>query len=175
MTVPVPTTEEIARRIEEFQPIEFEPRIISEAYYKPLIYTVLSPFKSVKVNPQGIADVIFHVFSLRLEGIYISKVTNTGLTPVRKLKIISDLESEGEEIFKEQRTSVGTLRSGEEKEYTSSWTISRGLGTLWALVNIWLSGKTHVREGFTASARRFMTEGVVDAEIPVRSIKVKWD
>ena len=171
----VPTTEEIARRIAEFKPVEFKPRIISETYYKPLIYTILSPFKSVKISPQGVADVVFHVLSFRLEGRYISKVTNTGLTPVRGLSITSNLESEGQEIFKELRTSVGTLRRGEEKEYTFSWTISRGLGTLWSLVNIWLSGKTHVREGFVASARRFMTEGIVDAEIPVRSINVAWD
>jgi len=89
----VPTTEEIARRIAEFKPIEFEPRVISETYHKPLIYTILSPFKSVKVSPQGVADVVFHVFSLRLEGRYISKVTNTGLTPVRGLSVTSSLES----------------------------------------------------------------------------------
>mgnify|MGYP000229829198 CR=1 FL=1 len=171
----VPTPEEIARKIQEFKPVEVEPRVISETYHKPFVYILIAPFKEVKISPQGVADVVFHVLSYRLEGRYISKIVNMGLTPIRGLNVTSNLESEGEVIFKGLRTSIGTLRRGEEKEYSFSWTISRGLGTLWALVNIWLSGVTHVKEGFTASAFRFVTEGLVEAEIPVRNIQVAWD
>jgi len=173
--VSVPSPEEIARKIQEFKPVEIEPRVISETYRKPFVYTLIAPFKGVRISPQGMADVIFHVLSYRLEGRYISKIINTGLTPILGLDITSNLESEGEEIFKGLRTSIGTLRRGGVKEYSFSWTISRGLGTLWALVNIWLSGITHIKEGFTASAFRFITEGIVEAEIPVRSIQVVWD
>ena len=171
----VPSTEEIVRRIREFKPVEIEPEVISETYHKPPLYSLLAPFKKVQVSPLGVADVVFHALSYRLEGKYSSKIINTGLTSIRGLSVTSDLESEGQKIFEGLKLTLGTLRRGGERDYTFNWTISRGIGTLWTLINVWLSGKTHIKESFTASALRFSSRGIVEAVVPVRNIQVAWD
>ena len=127
--------------------------------------------------PDSIPKATLHVFSVKLDGDYITNVKNTGMARLFRTSLTHSLleSSQNFSLFKDVTKSIGTLKRGSTASVEHGWSVKGIIGVLWALITIFFTGKARVLEEATITAFRFKKTFKKDVWVPVKSVSVAWN
>jgi hypothetical protein len=128
--------------------------------------------------PNEISKATLHVFSVRLDGEYTATVKNTGILALRNASINHHYLKEVSQdiiLFKNISQGLGKIRRNSSATVKVKWSVSGILNVLWALIQIFFTGRARVKTEVTVNALLFSKKFIKEVWLPVKSVSVEWN